>query len=52
LYDLMKTTQATLSNPLWMGFSAEAFIFLALIYLVCCYAMSNYSRKLERELHS
>jgi general L-amino acid transport system permease protein len=50
LYDLLKTTQATLSEPKWMGFSAEAYIFIALIYFVCCYFMSNYSRRLEREL--
>jgi len=50
LYDLLKTTQTTLSNPKWMGFSAEAYLFVALIYFVCCYAMSNYSRRLEKEL--
>jgi general L-amino acid transport system permease protein len=50
LYDLLKTTQSTLSNPNWMGFSAEAYVFLALVYFVCCFAMSNYSRRLEKEL--
>jgi len=50
LYDLLKTTQTTLSDPKWMGFSAEAYIFVAMIYFVCCFAMSNYSRRLEREL--
>jgi general L-amino acid transport system permease protein len=52
LYDVLKTTRSVLSNPLWMGFSAEAYIFVALIYFVCCYAMSNYSRRLENELHA
>ena len=33
-----------------MGFSAEAYIFVAMIYFVCCFYMSNFSRKLEREL--
>jgi general L-amino acid transport system permease protein len=50
LYDLLKTTKSVLSDPKWMGFSAEAYIFVALIYFVCCYFMSNYSRRLEREL--
>lgn len=50
LYDLLKTTQSVLSNPKWMGFSAEAYIFIALIYFICCYAMASYSRRLEREL--
>ena len=50
LYDLLKTTQSVLSDPKWMGFSAEAYIFIALIYFVCCFSMSNYSRRLEKEL--
>lgn len=52
LYDLLKTTQSVLSDPQWMGFSTEAYIFIALIYFVCCFAMSNYSRRLEKELHT
>jgi general L-amino acid transport system permease protein len=52
LYDILKTTRSALANPTWMGFSPEAYIFVALIYFVCCYAMSNYSRRLEKELHS
>ncbi len=52
LYDLLKTTQTTLSEPKWMGFSAEAYIFIALIYFVCCFFMSTYSRKLEDELNT
>jgi general L-amino acid transport system permease protein len=50
LYDLLSTTKVALANPNWMGFSTEAYIFIALIYFVCCFAMSNYSRRLEREL--
>lgn len=50
LYDLLKTCQSTLSDPRWMGFSTEAFIFIAMIYFLFCYAMSSYSRRLEQEL--
>lgn len=50
LFDLLKTTQTVLSNPTWMGFSVEAYIFLALIYFICCYAMASYSRRLEARL--
>ncbi|MBU2623099.1 MAG: amino acid ABC transporter permease [Proteobacteria bacterium] len=52
LYEILKTTRTTLSDPAWMGFSTEAYIFVAMIYFVCCYSMSNYSRRLEKELHS
>lgn len=50
LYDLLKTTQSVLSDPKWMGYSTEAYIFIAMVYFVCCFFMSNYSRRLEREL--
>ncbi|MGD9367737.1 MAG: amino acid ABC transporter permease [Desulfobacteraceae bacterium] len=50
LYDLLKTTQSTLQDPRWMGFSAEAYIFVACIYFICCFYLSNFSRKIEREL--
>ncbi len=50
LYDLLKTTQSTLSNPQWMGFSTEAYLFVALIYFLCCYFMSTWSRRLEEDL--
>ncbi len=50
LYDLLKTTQSVLSDPAWMAFSSEAYIFVALIYFGCCYFMSSYSRRLEKEL--
>ena len=50
LYDLLKTTQSSLQDPRWMGFSAEAYIFISIIYFICCFYLSNFSRKLEREL--
>ncbi|MEJ2023909.1 MAG: amino acid ABC transporter permease, partial [Deltaproteobacteria bacterium] len=50
LWDLLKTTQSVLANPEWMGFSPEAYIFIALLYFGGCFSMSSYSRKLEREL--
>ena len=50
LYDVLKTTQSVLSNPIWMGFSKETYLFLALLYFLGCFSMSNYSRKLEKEL--
>ena len=52
LFDLLRTTQTVLSDPKWMGFSAEAYIFVALIYFICCFFMSNYSRRLEKELQT
>jgi general L-amino acid transport system permease protein len=50
LFDLLKTTQVTLSNPEWMGFSTEAYLFIAMLYFLGCFSMSNFSRYLEKEL--
>jgi general L-amino acid transport system permease protein len=50
LFDLLKTTQSILANPEWMGFSREAYLIVALLYFLGCFSMSNYSRKLEKEL--
>ena len=50
LFDLLKTTQSVLSNPEWMGFNREAYVVIAILYFLGCFSMSNYSRKLEREL--
>ena len=52
LFDFLKTNMTILNDPQWMGFSAEAYIFAALIYFLCCFFMSNYSRRLERELET
>lgn len=50
LFDLLKTTQVTLSNPEWMGFSTEAFLFIAILYFLGCFSMANFSRRLEKVL--
>jgi general L-amino acid transport system permease protein len=50
LFDILKTTQSVLSNPEWMGFSREAYVFIAILYFLGCFSMSNYSRRLEKEL--
>ena len=52
LYDVLLTTKSTLANPKWTGYSTEAYIFLAVLYFICCYALSSYSRKLEKDLHT
>lgn len=50
LFDLMKTTKVTLSNPDWMAFSTEAYIFISILYFGGCFSMSSLSRKIEKEL--
>ena len=50
LYDILLTTKTRLSDPEWMGYSREAYIFIAILYCLGCFSVANYSRKLEKEL--
>ncbi len=50
LYDFLLTSKTVIQNPEWMGFSTEMYLFVALMYFLGCFSMSNFSRKLEREL--
>jgi general L-amino acid transport system permease protein len=52
LFDLLKTSQTVLSNPEWMGFSREMYVFVGILYFLGCFSMASYSRRLERELSS
>lgn len=50
LSDIMFTTQASLQDAEWLGFTVEGYIFAALVYFVFCYFISFSSSRLEREL--
>src|SRR3984957_20163054 len=50
LFDLLTMGKVALSDPPWQSFSSEIYLMLAVIYIAFCYAMSKYSRGLEREL--
>ncbi|MGD0104814.1 MAG: amino acid ABC transporter permease [Rhodopila sp.] len=51
LFDLLTMGKVALSDPPWESFSTEVYIGLAVIYVAFCFAMSKYSRSLERELN-
>ena len=49
IFDLLTTGRIAVSEPAWQGFATEVYIVLGLIYFAFCFAMSRYSRGLERE---
>jgi general L-amino acid transport system permease protein len=51
LFDLLTMGKVALSDPPWQSFSTEVYIGLAIIYIAFCFAMSKYSRSLERGLN-
>jgi general L-amino acid transport system permease protein len=51
IFDLMTTGLDAILEPTWQGFGNEIYILLAAVYFVFCFAMSKYSRGLEREFN-
>jgi len=50
LFDLLGAVEQALKDPAWLGFAKEGYTFAALMFFVCCYAMSAYGRSVERRL--
>jgi general L-amino acid transport system permease protein len=50
LFDLLGAVELALKDPAWLGFAKEGYVFAALVFFVCCYAMSAYGRSMERRL--
>jgi len=51
LYDLTGALQLALGDSEWRKFFLEGQLFVAAIYFICCFAMSRYSRWVERHLN-
>ena len=52
LYDLTGAVQLALGDANWRKFFLEGQLFVAAIYFVACFAMSRYSRWIERHLNT
>ncbi len=50
IFDLFTTLRAAMGDSHWLGFSAEAYLYAAFVYLSLCLVMSRYSRHLETVL--
>jgi len=50
LFDLLGTAKAVLVDPKWIGFAVEVYFFVACVYFVFSFAVSQYSQYLERML--
>jgi general L-amino acid transport system permease protein len=47
LVDLLGISQSILANPQYIGRYLEVYLFIALIYFICCYTMSLVSKNIE-----
>ncbi len=50
LSDLLGAVEQALKDPAWLGFATEGYTFAAMVFFVCCFAMSAYGRSFERRL--
>jgi general L-amino acid transport system permease protein len=51
LVDLLGAVNLALKDPAWLGLAKEGYVFTAILFFVCCFGMSSYSRGLERRLN-
>lgn len=52
MFDVLGIAQSANSDPAWLGFSTESYLFAALIFWLMCFSMSRYSLYLENRLHT
>lgn len=52
LFDFLGMAQAVATNPDWLGFYVEGYVFVACGFWIFCFSMSRYSQHLERKLHT
>jgi len=48
LLELVGMIDMAKTNPKWLGFAAEGYVFAGFVFWIICYSMSRYSQKLER----
>ena len=51
LVDLLGAVNQSLKDPAWLGMAKEGYVFTAVVFFVCCFAMSSYGRRFERRLN-
>jgi general L-amino acid transport system permease protein len=50
LLDLLNMAQTASRSPEWKGYDFEAYVFVAFIFFLCTFGMSQYSQYIERKL--
>jgi general L-amino acid transport system permease protein len=52
IFDFLKAIEVARADPRWATpvTSASGYVFAALVYFVCCFAMSSYASRVERRL--
>ncbi len=51
LFDFLGIIQAALTDPRWLGFAVEGYVFAGFVFWCFCFTMSRISQAIERRLH-
>lgn len=52
LFDFLGMAQLAATNPDWLGFAVEGYVFVGFGFWIFCFSMSRYSQHLEKKLHT
>ncbi|MFM2484056.1 amino acid ABC transporter permease [Celerinatantimonas yamalensis] len=52
IFDLLAIGQSAMSDPKWLGFSIEMYVFIAFVFWLFCFGISRYSIYIENKLHT
>lgn len=52
MYDVLGIGQSANTDPNWLGYSTESYVFVALVFWVFCFGISRYSMYIENKLNT
>lgn len=52
VFDMLSASRVAATDPVWPAPYVESYVFVAAIYFLICFGISNYSRWLETRVHS
>jgi general L-amino acid transport system permease protein len=50
MFDLLGMVQAASTDPDWLGYSLEGYVFAAVVFWIFCFSMSQGSLRIEKRL--
>ncbi|NVJ54568.1 MAG: amino acid ABC transporter permease [Campylobacteraceae bacterium] len=52
LFDVLAMVTLTSTDPNWLGFETEGYVFVTFIYWIICFSMSKYAKSIEEKFNT
>jgi general L-amino acid transport system permease protein len=52
LFDVLAMVNLTTTDPNWLGFATEGYVFVTIIYWMICFSMSKYAQSVENRFNT